>query len=96
MRDACERLLGVGGAAPERFVVDPAGNILARDVAPDGDAAPGDRLLRYRHGGEERTLAYDVWGNRVRETHRGRGGEAAEVAYRYGPDDQLREVRRGA
>jgi RHS repeat-associated protein len=98
--DACERLLGVGGDAPERFVVDPAGNILARDAAgpagAKGDAAPGDRLLRYRDGGEERTFAYDAWGNRVAERRAGGGAGAAEVAYRYGPDDQLREVRRRA
>ncbi|HEY0778075.1 MAG TPA: RHS repeat-associated core domain-containing protein [Gemmatirosa sp.] len=103
--DACERLLAVEGSAPEQFVVDPAGNILAAvdggvgaDVASaDADAAPGDRLRRSRDRDAERTFVYDAWGNRVGERRAARGGGGAggaeAVAYRYGADDVLREVR---
>jgi RHS repeat-associated protein len=86
--DACERLLKVTGDRPEEFVVDPAGNILASGLGADilGGLVRGDRLLV--HG--DRRFEYDACGNRIRET-RGAGG-AVEIAYGYGPDNQLTSV----
>ncbi|WP_049973837.1 RHS repeat-associated core domain-containing protein, partial [Azospirillum sp. B4] len=87
--DACDRLLAVDGTEPERFVTDPAGNILAS--GPDaefwGGEARGDRLLV--HG--DAKFQYDAWGNRVKEW-RAAGGAVA-IDYRYGPDNRLREVK---
>ncbi len=83
--DAQERLIGVDGDDPEAFVIDPAGNILAGTGEASG-VAVGDRLL-FRG---DRKFEYDGCGNRVREV-RGAGGGVV-VDYRYGPDNQLKEV----
>ncbi len=83
--DACERLVGVAGDAPESFVVDPAGNILG-DGGEGTGAAIGDRLLIRG----DRKFDYDGCGNRVREV-RGAGG-GVERLYRYRADNQLGAV----
>lgn len=87
--DQCERLLAVDGTEPERFAVDPTGNVLAFTIEPGHSTgkARADRLLF--HG--DRKFEYDVRGNRVREAQGFSGG--TEILYRYGPDDQLREVK---
>ena len=84
--DACERLVGVDGDAPERFVFDPAGNILGSDADGGTGAAIGDRLLIR---GDAR-FEYDGCGNRIREV-RGAGGNV-ERLYRYRADNQLAAV----
>ncbi|MGI4797028.1 MAG: RHS repeat-associated core domain-containing protein, partial [Janthinobacterium lividum] len=84
--DACERLVGVAGDAPESFVFDPAGNILGSDADGGGGAAIGDRLLIRG----DRKFEYDGCGNRIREV-RGAGG-TVERLYRYRADNQLAEV----
>ena len=70
--------VSVEGAAPESFVVDPAGNILSSgtDGLFWGGEAKGDRLLV--HG--DRKFTYDDRGNRIREV-RAAGG-AVQVDYR--------------
>ena len=84
--DACERLVGVAGDAPESFVVDPAGNILGDAGVGGTGAAIGDRLLIRG----DRKFEYDGCGNRVREV-RGAGG-GVERLYRYRADNQLAAV----
>ncbi|MCQ9154964.1 RHS repeat-associated core domain-containing protein [Acidomonas methanolica] len=79
--DSCGRLISVEGWAEERFNFDPAGNIL-QGVA----AAPGNRLEF--HG--DRHFTYDARGNRIGERRGARGG--VERDYRYGADNQLREM----
>ena len=71
--DANERLVGVDGDLPERFVIDPAGNILGASSdsgAGTPGVATGDRLLLRG----DRKFEYDGCGNRVREV-RGAGGK---------------------
>ncbi len=90
--DANERLVGVEGDLPERFVIDPAGNILGASSdsgAGTPGVATGDRLLLRG----DRKFEYDGCGNRVREV-RGAGGNA-ERLYRYRADNQLAEVEEG-
>ncbi|MGI4792751.1 MAG: RHS repeat-associated core domain-containing protein, partial [Janthinobacterium lividum] len=84
--DACERLVGVEGDAPESFVFDPAGNILGSGADGGGGAAVGDRLLIRG----DRKFEYDGCGNRIREV-RGAGGKV-ERLYRYRADNQLAEL----
>lgn len=82
--DACERLVGVEAAEPERFVFDPAGNLIASWWDGAGQAE-GDRLLSY----DDKRFSYDEHGNRVRELSQ---LEGRQVEYRYGPDNELAEV----
>ncbi len=87
--DATERLIGVEGDAPERFVVDPAGNILESSSdsgAGSPGVATGDRLLLRG----DAKFEYDGCGNRVREV-RGAGGNL-ERLYCYRADNQLAEI----
>ena len=87
--DACHHLVGMEGDRPERFVVDPAGNILggSGDVDPSAaGVATGDRLLLRG----DAKFEYDGCGNRVREV-RGAGGNV-ERLYRYRADNQLAEL----
>ena len=80
--DPSSRLVGVAGDLPERFVFDPAGNILGDGDGAEG-VAPGDRLLVRG----DRKFEYDACGNRVREWRGAAGG--VERVYRYDAGNRL-------
>ncbi len=81
--DADAWLEAVDGPAPERFVTDPAGNLLASDDLTLPAVAEGDRLLLKG----DRKFEYDARGNRVAE-RRGAGG-GVQIALRYDGADRL-------
>ena len=80
--DPNSRLVGVDGELAERFVFDPAGNILGEADAAEGIAV-GDRLLLRG----DRKFEYDGCGNRVREVRGAAGG--VELLYRYDAGNRL-------
>lgn len=79
--DPVDRLVQVQGLTPERFVHDPAGNLLGD--SPQGGLVKGDRLLMQG----DRHYAYDDAGNLV-EQRSGKGGHAV-TRYGYDGDNRL-------
>ncbi|WP_454718786.1 RHS repeat-associated core domain-containing protein [Caulobacter segnis] len=80
------RLVGVDGATPEAFVVDPAGNVLPAGPLGVQGVATGDRLRVWG----DRRFEYDADGRRIREL-RG-AGEGRQLRYAYDGAGMLAEV----
>jgi RHS repeat-associated protein len=84
--DVNDRLVGVDGATPEAFVVDPSGNVLPAGPLGVEGVATGDRLRVWG----DRRFEYDADGRRVREL-RG-AGDGRELRYAYDGAGMLAEV----
>ncbi|WAK00978.1 polymorphic toxin type 47 domain-containing protein [Methylobacter sp. YRD-M1] len=80
--DPADRLLQVEGLTPERFVHDPAGNLIGINEERGG-RVQGDRLLMLG----DRHFSYDAAGNLVEE-RRGKGGHIV-TRYAYDSDNRL-------
>jgi RHS repeat-associated protein len=81
--DPADRLIEVEGLTPERFVHDPAGNLIG--VNNDGGLVKGDRLLLLG----DRHFSYDAAGNLVEE----RRGKEGRLITRYAYDSDNRLIR---
>ncbi|KRA62106.1 hypothetical protein ASD89_23740 [Caulobacter sp. Root656] len=84
--DVNDRLVGVDGATPEAFVVDPSGNVLPAGPLGVEGVATGDRLRVWG----DRRFEYDADGRRVREL-RG-AGDGRELRYAYDGAGMLAQV----
>ena len=82
--DPADRLIQVDGISPERFVYDPAGNLVGVNQA--SGQAQGDRLLSLA----DYRFIYDSAGNLV-EKRRGMDSQAI-TRYRYDSDNRLIRV----
>jgi RHS repeat-associated protein len=82
--DPADRLIEVEGLTPERFVHDPAGNLIGVNEERGG-LIKGDRLLMLG----DRHFSYDAAGNLVEE----RRGKAGHIVTRYAYDSDNRLIR---
>ncbi|RYY76051.1 MAG: RHS repeat protein [Gammaproteobacteria bacterium] len=84
--DMIDRLKRTEGSLKEKFVFDPAGNLLGQEKNDAGKATQGNRLTLQG----DRKFEYDARGNLVRET-RGKGGKLKTV-YEYNFNNHLIKV----
>ncbi len=82
--DPADRLLQVEGLTPERFVHDPAGNLIGMNE-DGGGRVEGDRLVLLG----DRHFSYDAAGNLTEE----RRGKAGRLVSRYAYDSDNRLIR---
>ncbi|MGZ8219967.1 RHS domain-containing protein [Methylomagnum sp.] len=82
--DPADRLIQVEGFTPERFIHDPAGNLIGINQDSVG-LVEGDRLLMLG----DRHFAYDAAGNLIEE----RRGREGRLVHRYAYDGENRLVR---
>jgi RHS repeat-associated protein len=82
--DPADRLLQVEGLTPERFVHDPAGNLIGMNE-DRGGLVEGDRLVLLG----DRHFSYDAAGNLSEE----RRGKAGRLVSRYAYDSDNRLIR---